>query len=751
MSDEIDEICNILLSQGYAEKLFSELGKHRQDGKENMKTTCPNCGGDDFSFSLVEPVYRCFNPSCGESGNWLTYLQKYRGMELQEAIQYLAEEAGVDVDISGQAKKSYEKKKTRAEVLGEAQKLFIEDLWAPEGQNVLNYLHNRGYSDKAIKSMDLGAYVDRVRLIDYMEDKGYKQDQLEKVGLFTSGMGKAHQLAILWRDKASRPSGLVCRRITEDVEPKYMNSGGMKKSQSFIGYDKARRKEEVTMVEGILDSLYLNNFQYPAVAIGGTSFSSSQLRALEDSEIERINIALDRDEAGQAGTEKIIKQLQGAELKPYVLNLPEGKDPDDILREEGDEAFEEVLDTAQRGVKWLAQYIASRHDLETDKGLDKAISEAMDTYKDLQKDQRNRYKQALVGALPISEEEISTRVEKQRQELTQESIVNTAKSIESKLTKFRQEGDIVNLQRTLEEGLNSLKRARGISAPEPYRQDNLLKDISKEQTGLKAGYKNLDRYLDISRGALTFIAGRPGHGKTTLMLNLLLNMVNRYPDQHFYYFSYEEARDRLSVKLIMNMADKTLNNSTNFNAYINYFKEKKGTEEEDKDIERALSMFDQYTKDGRLYLISEPMKSDKLTSTIHYLTNRDDTVGAVFIDYIQKVRASSSQDQRYREIAKVTEQLRETSQALDIAIIAGAQLNRNTVGRPKMSDLRESGDIEQDANLILGVLDGKKNSKPKEVDSEDLYINIVKNREGPTRENLIPHRWDRQNFKVTSI
>lgn len=759
MSGELDRIFNILLSQGYAEELFSELGKHRQDGKENMKTTCPNCGGDDFSFSLVEPLYQCWN--CGESGSWLAYLQKYRGMEQQEAIQYLAERAGVDVDISKEVKKAYQEKKTRAEILREAQDLFKDDLWTSEGKEVLDYLQERGYREKEIESMGLGAYLDRSRLVDHLKDEGFSLEQIGEAGLFTGGedfgFGITHQVAILWRDRASRPSGLVCRATDEVMEKKnigskrkYLNSSGMDANQSFIGFEKARGEEEVTVVEGILDSLYLNNFDYPAVAIGGNNLSNEQLRALEDSGIKRINIALDRDEAGGAGTEKIVKQLQGTDLKSYVLSFPEGKDPDDILREGGAEAFEEVLHTAQRGVKWLAQYIASSHDLETDKGLDKAVSEGMDTWEMVQRDQRGRYKEALVEALPVSEDQLDKRVEKQRQELTQEKALNTVKNVERKLTKLRQEGNISALQRTLEDGLEGLKDARGITAPEPYTVDDFLTDINKSESGLETGFSQLDRYVNISRGALTFVAGRPGHGKTTLKLNLLLNMIENYPDQNFYFFSYEEARDRLSLKLIMNLAGEELNSTTNFNAYLNYFKEKRGHDNNQR-IEGAMSQLYEYMESGRLYLVAEAMKADKLSSTITHLVNKDDNVGAVFIDYIQKVEPPSSQDQRYREIAKVTERLRETAQALDIAIIAGAQLNRNTTGRPKMDDLRESGDIEQDANLILGVLDGKKDSEAPEVETEDMYINIVKNREGPTKESLIPHKWERQNFKIESI
>lgn len=744
---EIEEIYNVLTSQDYAKKLFSELGKFRKDGQTNFKTNCPNCGGNDFSFSTVEPVYHCFK--CQESGDWLTYLQKHRGLEFKEALQYLAQEAGVKLDSLSRAdKKAYKKKKTRAGLLNEAQKLFVDDLWSSEGSHVLDYLQERGYKEKEIKSMGLGAYTSRQRLESHLKDRGFYRDQMKEAGLWTGGedfgFGETHQLAIVWRDRASRPSGLVCR-ATGDVEPKYLYGKGLKKSQGFIGYEQARGEEAVIVVEGILDSLYLNNFDYPAVAVGGSNVSDSQLRALEDSGTEEILIALDPDRAGKEGTEKIVKQLQGAKLRPYVIELPEGYDPDQLLREKEPATFKQALNRAVRGSKWLGPYIASNHNLDTDRGVDKAVSQAMDTWEGLERGQRSNFRQAIEEALPISSDQLEERIEKQKQELTQEKAINSAKSVESKLAKFRQEGDIVNLQRTLENGLDSLKEARGITVPEPYKVDDFLQDINKAQTGLKTGFNSLDKYLEISRGALTFVAGRPGHGKTTLMLNVLLNMVENYPDQNFYYFSYEEARDRLSLKLIMNLAEYTLNKQTNFNAYLNYFKEKRGTEDQVDKIEKALSQLYDYTEENRLYLVAEAMKADRLASTIHHLANRDDNVGAIFIDYIQKVEPPTSQDQRYREIAKVTERLRETAQTLSIPIIAGAQLNRNTTGKPKMDHLRESGDIEQDANLILGLVDA---SQDEVVEGEDMKIYILKNREGPTEHDRIKLKWDKQNFNL---
>src|SRR5690606_33733622 len=131
------------------------------------------------------------------------------------------------------------------------------------------------------------------------------------------------------------------------------------------------------LLEGVLDALYLNNKGFKSVAVGGVSLSATQLQALQLAGCKELLLAMDMDEAGQRATEKLIKSLTGSSLRAYVVSLPDGfKDADELVRERGAEAFQEAVKQAQRWPSWLARRIISRHEISTDRGMDKALEEA---------------------------------------------------------------------------------------------------------------------------------------------------------------------------------------------------------------------------------------------------------------------------------------------------------------------------------------------------------------------------------------
>ena len=200
---------------------------------------------------------------------------------------------------------------------------------------------------------------------------------------------------------------------------------------------------------------------------------------------------------------------------------------------------------------------------------------------------------------------------------------------------------------------------------------------------MTTGYQKLDDLIRIPVGALTIIAGRPGHGKTTFQLNLLVNMIRAYPDKAFYFFSYEEARKTLAVKLLMIMAGVTISQKTNYGAYVHYLKDKRGS---DLKIERAVQDYEKLTSAGRLLLSDRMYSAEDLTSVIGLLAKRGDT-GAVIVDYIQKIPLTRpTQSQRYLEIKQISSLLLEQAVRQDIPIILGAQLGRDTTGAPVKLD-----------------------------------------------------------------
>jgi replicative DNA helicase len=282
-----------------------------------------------------------------------------------------------------------------------------------------------------------------------------------------------------------------------------------------------------------------------------------------------------------------------------------------------------------------------------------------------------------------------------------------------------------------------------------YGWDDLGKDLIQMRPGHQTGYKALDQYVRIPRGAITVVAGRPANGKTSFQLNLIVNMlrnpVNR--NYNFYFFSYEEAQKYIAAKLIMIMAGEVLHDKENLNAYLTYLEDcYRGKKKRGKgSINRAIEEFKGYTdpESKRLFVIDQPYKGTKLASCLNGL-GQDKQTGAVFIDYIQKIPLESEfrPTARYLEIKIVSELLLNSAKKGDIPLIVGAQLGRDAsrTGELMLHSLRESGDLEQDANLVLGLhKESPENEEGLHNDKGpvNLQVHILKNRGGPAGKKVI--------------
>lgn len=272
---------------------------------------------------------------------------------------------------------------------------------------------------------------------------------------------------------------------------------------------------------------------------------------------------------------------------------------------------------------------------------------------------------------------------------------------------------------------------------EPYTLEQLIDEIKRTPDGLSTGYKNLDEIIAIPQEAITIIAGRPSHGKTTFMMNLALNMVQEDPEKTVVFFSYEETRKQIGLKFLNILSKKEIDTKKNIDALETYIKLDK---DNNTRIETGKELFKTITKNNNLKIIDTPFNVDQLCQAIEYL--KDNTnLCAVFIDYIQKIRARGDHGNRTVELEYISNRLLETAKSLSIPIILGAQLGRDKDHKDKvqLDNLRSSGDIEQDANLVIGLYNPAMQKALDEgveltASTVDLRITILKNRNGTVNE-----------------
>lgn len=291
-----------------------------------------------------------------------------------------------------------------------------------------------------------------------------------------------------------------------------------------------------------------------------------------------------------------------------------------------------------------------------------------------------------------------------------------------------------------------------------YKFSEYEQSMQTEPDAIKTGYNELDRIAPVTPGAITIIAGRPSHGKTTFLLNLMMQQAAAYPDKHFFFFSYEQTRNQLMTRLLMREANLVLDPyGNNYTQYKRYIKYKNQDEPAIEAARRRLADFD-----NRIFLIDERYTVEQLTGVLAQLAKRH-RIGAVYIDYIQKIGTKFKSYSRQTELQTISNQLLDRALSLKIPVIMGAQFNRegvktgrqpsktgepgaNKKRKPITEDyIREAGDIEQDANLILGLWDDR-----KEGGKEDgLAVYVLKNRDGEPRHEPITLNYSREVYRIS--
>lgn len=319
------------------ETVIAEFLDLKKAGK-NYKALCPfhTEKMPSFSVSPERGIYHCFG--CGKSGNVLTFLMEYKGMTFPEAVRFLAERAGIEIE--GEKEKNRDVLMT----LEFAKSLYHKTLLSkPQGTLGLAYFEKRGIKRETIDRFSLGyAPMTRTYLIEMAEKEGIGERLLERAGLITEGRDKFIKRIMFPVFNLSRKVIGFTSRVIDDGVPVYMNSPETevyKKSETLYGLYQAKgeiRKENLAfLVEGSLDLLSVWQAGVGnVVASLGTSLTERQAGVLSRYAKEVV-IFYDSDDAGMNATRRAINILLKNAVSVKTIVLPSGYDPDLYVREKG--------------------------------------------------------------------------------------------------------------------------------------------------------------------------------------------------------------------------------------------------------------------------------------------------------------------------------------------------------------------------------------------------------------------------------
>ena len=320
----------------------------------NFFGLCPFHSEKTPSFSVApdKQIYHCFG--CGAGGNVFSFIVEHQKVSFIEAVQQLGHKYGIQVDYqSGPSNKFFT---FLYEVHDIAANLYHNILFSEKGKEALEYLHNRGFNDDTLKKYQIGFAPDSWdTLSNHIKSSSFKDEIYEKTGLFIKtdrGWRDRFRSRIMFPiyHQSGKAIAFGGRIFNSDDPAKYLNSPETplyRKSEVFYGLhetrDSIRKFSTAVLVEGYTDFLQLVQLGIPnVVALSGTALGknhATQIRKFAS----KVYLAYDGDSAGINATLRAGYVLFQAGVEPLVIPIPKDKDPDDWVREEGVDAFQEAL------------------------------------------------------------------------------------------------------------------------------------------------------------------------------------------------------------------------------------------------------------------------------------------------------------------------------------------------------------------------------------------------------------------------
>ena len=414
----LDELrSRICLSDVVGRKVQWDLRKSNQ-ARGDMWAPCPFHQEKTASFHVDDNkgFYYCFG--CQAKGDAIGFIKETENVNFIEAVEILASEVGLQMpEFDPKSKEKADRNKILLEIMEQSVNFFRLTLNSNQGKHALEYLKKRGLSSDAIERFEIGfAPADQTTLTQKLKDKGYDLDAIIETGMSVKS-DESNRLydrfrgRIMFpiRDSRGRCIAFGGRSLDSTARAKYLNSPEtplFDKGSNLYNLVNARsavgRGEPLIVAEGYMDVIALDSGNFNgAIAPLGTAITEKQLQLMWRISPEPI-IALDGDKAGLRAAYRLIDLslplLRTGKALRFSI-MPEGKDPDDLIRNEGASVFKNLIDEAVPMVDliWKREIEGKSFDSpERRAGLDKSLSDVIALIKD--KNLKNHYRDALFQA-----------------------------------------------------------------------------------------------------------------------------------------------------------------------------------------------------------------------------------------------------------------------------------------------------------------------------------------------------------------
>jgi len=426
--------------------LIGETVQLRRSGK-NYSGFCPfhdNRRTPAFAVFPESGTWRCFG-QCNDGGDIFKFIMKKEGWDFPEALRFLADRAGVQLQkFTPEQEAQREENERLRDLLEDAVTFFRHHLLKTEaGKPALQYLRDRSLTDETIETWGIGYAPDGYEFgLRHFTERGYAVPDLIAAGMVTERDSGGvydrfrNRVTFAIRDERGRMTGFGARTLEKDGLPKYLNSPQTElfdKGGILYGMDQAgrsiRQEEQAVVVEGYMDVIALHQAGFNnAVSPMGTALTEHQLQLLKR-RTKKMILALDADAAGNRATLRglqlaretfdratelafdargLLRQESRLQADIRIAMLPEGQDPDDVVNRDPDE-WRRIIANARPIVAHVMEAVSAGRDLDDPKTKTEIAAQVMPLINDLPDAfERDTYLQRLARFLKVDERTLLT-------------------------------------------------------------------------------------------------------------------------------------------------------------------------------------------------------------------------------------------------------------------------------------------------------------------------------------------------------
>ena len=310
-----------------------------------------------FFVSPSKQIFKCF--STGKGGDAIEFLKEVEGMTYIDAIKYLGEKYGVEINESTSGYEQNNDKESLLILLNKSKDFYIENLKTDEGKNIaLTYFNHRKISVDMIKKFELGYSLDKWdSLYKFLIKNQFSDDNIIKAGLILENNNKKYdrfrnRVIFPVHNLSGKTIAFGARILAEDKkQPKYINSPETSlyiKSNILYGLyqskNEIRKLDNCFLVEGYTDVISLFQIGIEnVVASSGTSLTTNQIKLISRY-TKNITILFDGDKAGVAASLRGMDLILENDMNVEIVSFPEGDDPDSYSKKVGKDKFQEFID-----------------------------------------------------------------------------------------------------------------------------------------------------------------------------------------------------------------------------------------------------------------------------------------------------------------------------------------------------------------------------------------------------------------------